>query len=128
MDEAEYGELFRHLRTAVRERRQDIDAALMDSSRIDGLDARGQVLAYLEGLRDQMYNESEQAARQVQQKFSQFESDDGRQVGGIEVEVSPNDREAYGIASFELTGTPGHDRFVGEIDELIAQISEDLQQ
>ena len=126
MDESGYVEVLQHLRATVRERRPDLDGLLLDT-RVAG--ARGtprRVLAYLEGLRDEMYSESEQAARRVLRGFRGFENDGGSPIDGVVIDVALEDVDVYGFESLELTGSPRRDQFIRDLDALIEDLRQDI--
>ena len=66
MDAEEYGELLRHVRQAIRSQgRADLDELLVSSRLVDAPTPQRQLLAYLEGLLDEISPGTERATRQT---------------------------------------------------------------
>jgi hypothetical protein len=127
MDGRDYGELYRHLRSALqRSGRSDLDNQIVESQRL--YDSRGSgedVESYLVALRQEMILLSSGALRQTMERFRSVESPSGG-VTGIVVDIQDQDRASFGdVESIDLVGSAGLDALIDEIDELLARVRED---
>jgi hypothetical protein len=57
-------------------------------------------------------------------RLRRFETDAGRPLDGILVEVAPEDEAVLGTGSFLLGGNPLLDALVDDLDGLIGELSE----
>jgi hypothetical protein len=123
MDSEEFAALLQHVRRTVSSRGLgELDQLLVRSRLTDIPTSQGQLLAYLDGLRNEISLGTEQTMRQTMQRLRQIRTDDGRPVEGVTIDVTDDDFPAYGARTIDLVGSPGLDALLAELDELIARV------
>lgn len=125
MNEEEYGALLRTLRRRTRASgRSDLDGLLMDSRVAEARGTRAAVIAYLTGLRDEMSLGGESVIRESMRRLRRIPTESGAAIEGIVVDITEEDRAAFGVDEVDLVGSPQLDQAVREIDDLIRQLRE----
>lgn len=127
MNGRDYGEFYRHLRSALQSSgRSDLDARIVESQRL--YDSRGSgedVESYLVALRQEMILLSSGALRQTMERLRIVDSPSGG-VSGIVVDIQEQDRATYGdVESIDLVGSARLDALTYEVDDLLARVRED---
>ena len=127
MNEEEYGELLSHLRARVRALgRPDVDDRLIESRRLDDQrSVAGDVEAYLLALRTELVLGSEENRRETVRMFERVETETGRPITGIVVDVQPEDRAALGVDRIDLVGSPQLDALIEQLDAILDDVAED---
>ena len=127
MTPGEFSELLQYVREEVRRRGfGDLDQLLVRSRLADMEGAQRQLLAYLEGLRDEIALGSEDVMRQIMTRFREIRTADGRPVQGVVVAVEEADVPIYGTRRLDLAGSAELDDLVGQLDALMAELREDV--
>lgn len=130
MNEEEYGELLRHIRSQVRALgRPDLDDRLMGARRLD--DQRslaGDVEAYLLALRTELVLGSEENRRETVRLFERVQTDTGRPITGIVVDILPEDRATLGVDHVDLIGSPQLDVLIEQLDAVLDDLAEDRRE
>lgn len=125
MNEEEYGALLRTLRRRTRASgRSDLDGLLMDSRVAEARGTRAAVIAYLTGLRDEMSLGGESVIRESMRRLRRIPTESGAAIEGIVVDITEEDRAAFGVDEVDLVGSPQLDQAVREIDDVIRQLRE----
>lgn len=127
MNEEEYGELLVHLRSQVRALgRPDLDDRLMESRRLDDQrSVAGDVEAYLLALRTELVLGSEENRRKTVRLFERVQTETGRPITGIVVDIQPEDRAALGVDRVDLVGSPQLDALIEQLDAILDDVAED---
>ncbi|MGO4362275.1 hypothetical protein [Terrabacter sp. RAF57] len=126
MNDEEYETLLQTLRLRTRgSGRADLDGLLMDSRVAEARGPREAVIGYLTGLRDEMSLGGEEVIRESMRRLRGIPTESGLPIEGIVVDVTEQDRAAFGIDEIDLVGSPELDRAVREIDDLIRELRED---
>lgn len=127
MNDDETSELLQYLRQAVRaESFGDLDQLLVSSRLSDVRRADRQLIAYLEGLRDEIALGSEDAMRQTMARLREIRTDDGRPIQGVVLDVVDEDVAIYGTRRIDLVGSPELDALVRQVDTLLAELRESI--
>lgn len=125
MTEEEFGELLEFVRAAVRSQgRADLDELLVGSRRIDAVMPQGQLLAYLEGLRDEIALRADRTTRQMMLRLREIRTENDDPILGVTVDIMDEDVAVYGARSIDISGSPELDSVVSDLNELIAQLRE----
>jgi len=123
--EEEFGELLEFVRAAVRSQgRADLDELLVGSRRIDAVMPQGQLLAYLEGLRDEIALRADRTTRQMMLRLREIRTENDDPILGVTVDIMDEDVAVYGARSIDISGSPELDSVVSDLNELIAQLRE----
>lgn len=126
MNEDEYGTLLQTLRLRTRASgRTDLDGLLMDSRVAEAQGAQEAVIGYLTGLRDEMSLGGQAVIRESMRRLRRIPTESGSPIEGIVVDVTEQDRAAFGLDEVDLVGNPQLDQAVREIDDLIRELRED---
>jgi hypothetical protein len=93
-------------------------------------DPRSRLLRYLEVLESELQAGSERSAGRVLQRLQAVaRTEDGGRIEGIEIELSPAERDLYDVDLLELVGDHGLGRLAGEVhalrNDLVASFAED---
>lgn len=125
--EAEYGDLLAHLREQVRALgRPDLDDRLLDSRRLDDQrSASGDVESYLLALRTEFVLGSEETRRETVRLFERVQTETGRPITGIVIDVQPEDRAALGVDRVDLIGSPALDALIEQLDAILDEVAQD---
>jgi hypothetical protein len=82
-------------------------------------DPRSRLLRYLEVLEAELEAGSDRPAGRVLRRLREVaKTEDGGRIEGIEIELSPAERDLYGVDVVELVGDRGLGRLAGEVRAL----------
>ncbi|MCM4083898.1 hypothetical protein [Paractinoplanes hotanensis] len=132
MNREDYAELLRYTRQLLREEGgTDLDDALVEERPRNengevSFNPLQQLLDYLEGLRNEVFWSSAQAARRTLDRLNQVGEHGDFRFTGIAVTLDEVDNATYGVPRLDLTGDGELDEIVSEIDELIALLREEM--
>ncbi len=126
MNDDDYRELLRFTRAQVRNIGLGaIDERIMSNMRgSDG--ALWDLTFYLKHLREEVQLGSDAEYRDTLRRVRRHvETESGRPIEGIRIELSPEDAERYGMRSFEITPNAELGAIAAEIGELIESLIEE---
>lgn len=130
MDDDELDELLLYVRLKVVEiGRADLDSQVWTS--LLGSEERGShndLLYYLDGVRSEFYLGSRAFHDRVLNRFEGVETESGRRIDGVMLDLSPAGQRSLEGLTVELTGSRELDGVVAGLDQLMASLRESDQQ